>query len=370
MYADALVNSLHEAIFLFDRSGLLVFLNKRAEEFYGKALRELRNRSCNDLFPAWTDLNDLVKKSIGESRSFTAREVEVDVGRTATVDVSITPFYRVDSIDGAVLCLREHLDLTEREDVHFDAILYLLGSIAHEVRNPLSGIKGAAQILKGHLGRAEPAVSECISHILRESERLNGVVQSYLTMTRRPVFNLLNVHEVIEYALKVMEHAIREKNIVVEKQYDPSLPMIYGDESKLLQVIINLLQNGIEAIDGDGKSRTLGISTMPSGEYVIVRNAGERRRDSMPAGKRRWAIIRVRDTGRGIPRDLVPSIFLPFITGRPGGSGLGLALSKKIVKDHGGIIRVKSKVGAGSEFSVYLPYKSTGGGDRIAEGGN
>lgn len=366
MYSDAIINSLHEAIFLFDRSGLLIFLNKRAEEFYGKALKELRGRTCRDLLPSWEALEDLVRKATIEGRSFTSREVEVDVGRPVTVDMSVTPWYREDSIDGAVLCLREHLDLTGREDYQFDALLYLLGSIAHEVKNPLSGIKGAAQLLKEQLGDAEPVVTECISHILKESDRLNTTVQSYLTMTRKPVFNLLNVHEVVEYALRVMDHTMREKKITIEKLYDPSLPLIYGDQSKLLQVIINLLQNGVEAMEGVRKSRIIKISTMPSGEYVILPDRAEGKRKSAHAEKQRWAIIRVHDTGKGIPREFLPKIFLPFFTGRAGGSGLGLALSQKIVKDHGGIIRVTSKVGGGSVFSVYLPYRSTGAGQEPA----
>lgn len=315
----------------------------------------------------------LIQKTITEGRSFNCKEMEVDIGRAANIDLNLTPFYSdsdkenpersrqsPSGVSGAILCIRENMALTEREDYHFDSLLFLLGSIAHEIKNPLSGIKGAAQILRTNAEASKRLeAEECVNLILKETDRLNSVLHSYLTMTRTPVFNQLNIHEVVEHALKVMKTSIEEKRIAVNKSYDPSLPNIAGDESKLLQVFINLLKNAVEAMK-ISSSRMLRISTRPSNEYMVIyEKRGIGRKDTRKK-KQRWVVVSIEDIGAGIPKDEVNKIFLPFYTKKDGGSGLGLALSKKIVKGHGGIIKVKSKEGAGATFSIYLPMTSEG----------
>jgi len=392
---DAVINNLDEAIFLFDKKGRLIFINKAGEEFFGRSYKEIKHRQFKYLFSGAKDIVMLIQKTITEGRSFNCKEMEVDIGRVANVDLNLTPFYSDEdstwdssqssvasshgkklatsnwqlatNVSGAILCIRENLSLTEREDYQFDSLLYLLGTIAHEIKNPLSGIKGAAQILKDS-SQSSVASShgnklatgnwpqstnfECVDLILKEADRLNSVLHSYLTMTRTPVFNRLNIHEVLEHALKVMKTSIEEKRIAVNKSYDPSLPNIAGDESKLLQVFINLLKNAVEAMKAS-RSRMLRISTRPSNEYMVIYSPPRRK-------KQRWVVVSIEDTGIGIPKDEIGRIFLPFYTKKDGGSGLGLALSKKIVKDHGGIIKVKSKEGAGATFSIYLPMTGEG----------
>lgn len=419
---EVLINNLTEAIFLFDRIGRLVFTNKAGEEFLGRSYKEIKYKHFNALFSGAKEVVMLVHKTITEGRSFNCKEMEVDIGRSANVDVYTTPFYKdyngsgitgnekFDSsneknlatyhlsqsfVSGAILCIRENLLLTEREDYQFDSLLYLLGSIAHEIKNPLSGIKGAAQILMTKFAHSSLLIAqnksnktmshelsamsyleaeECVDLILKETDRLNSVLHSYLTMTRRPVFNSLNIHEVVEYALKVMKTSIEEKQICINKSYDPSLPDIIGDESKLLQVFINLLKNAVEAMK-TSKNRTLTISTKLSNEYMVtykdINESGETTnklkgkdtslatRNSLLSLKQRWVVVEIKDTGKGISKDEIDKIFLPFYTKKTGGSGLGLALSKKIIKDHGGIIKVKSKIGAGAAFSIYLPMLSS-----------
>jgi two-component system nitrogen regulation sensor histidine kinase GlnL len=377
---DSIINSLAEAVFLFDKKGRLIFMNRAGEEFSGKGFDEIKNRQFKTIFPDAEDIPLLIQKAIKEGRSFHGKEMEVDIGRIANVDLNISPYYLDEGPDnegnnGAILSIRENLLLTEREDYPFDSMLYLLGSIAHEIKNPLSGIKGAAQILMRNLAHSSSLIaqsknnetmshelsamsyleaSECVNLILKETDRLNSVMHSYLTMTRKPVLNRLNIHEVVEHALKVMKPVIEENRVAVGKSYDPSLPHISGDESKLLQVFINLIKNAVEAMKAS-KERTLYISTRPSGEYVVIYEKGDRKK-SPATKKKRWAVIAVQDAGAGINKDDIHRIFMPFYTGKEGGIGLGLALSKKIVKDHGGIIKVKSEPGAGATFSVYLPF--------------
>ena len=353
---ESLINNLDEVVCLFDSKGRLAFINKVGEEFFGRNFREIRNKLLGDLFSESDDIEMLFQKTLSEGRLYNCKEMEIDIGRTVNVDLHLAPFYSADSLEGAVLCIRENLSLTEREDYQFDHLLYLLGSLAHEIKNPLSGIKGAAQILKTN--PVDPEAEECVNLILKEADRLNSVLHGYLTMTRLPRFHQLNIHEVIEHALRVMESEIKGGRVMVEKSYDPSLPSISGDEGKLLQVFINLIKNAVEAMERRGE-KILGISTRPSNEYVLIYDSAVPARSGKRTKKRRWVVVNFRDTGIGLGRDEIAKIFLPLYTKKEKGSGLGLALSKKIIKDHGGIIKVKSVVKDGSTFSIYLPLPVT-----------
>ncbi|MGE5238005.1 MAG: two-component system sensor histidine kinase NtrB [Chloroflexota bacterium] len=357
---EAVINSLDEAILVFDRFCRVIHFNRAAEELLGRSAREIEQRHVDDLFGDAGNIPLLLRKTLEEGRSVNSRELETNVGRPITVDITISPLYHEHGLEGAILTLREHLAIPSREDDQFDSLLYMLGSLAHEIKNPLSGIKGAAQLLQSQTVGAETA--ECAGLILKEVDRLNSVLQSYLTMTRKPVFNQLNIHEIIEHALKVLGPVILEKHVLTAKSYDPSLPYVNGDESKLLQVFINLIKNAIEAMEGTRRKRTLTIVTRPSDSYVVIREHAEASRRSPGAIKQRWVVITVQDTGPGVPSGAAARIFMPYYTSKRGGSGLGLSLSKKIIKDHGGTIKVKSEEGRGATFSIYLPYTGASAG--------
>ena len=352
---ESVINNLDEVICLFDCTGRLVFINKEGEEFFGRNLKEMRNKPISYFFPENDDVEMLFQKTLSEGRLHNCKEMEIDVGRIVNADVHLSPFYSEDSIEGAILCLRENVSITEREDYQFDHLLYLLGSLAHEIKNPLSGIKGAAQLLKM---APDSGSAECVTLILKEADRLNSVLQGYLTMTRLPRFHQLNVHEVIEHALRVMGSEMIEAGVLIEKSYDPSLPYISGDEGKLLQVFINVIKNAVEAMERT-PDRVLAISTRPSNEYVLIYDSAGPAKRGKRTKKRRWVVVNFHDTGIGLGRDEIARIFLPLYTNKEKGSGLGLALSKKIIKDHGGIIKVKSALQNGSTFSIYLPLPVT-----------
>jgi len=353
---EVLINNLDEVVCFFDVRQKVAFINKAGEEFFGKSARELRNKPFSYLFPKNDEIELLLQSTIKEGRLYNSKEMELDIGRTVNVDLHIAPFYTPDSIDGAILCMRENHALSERGDYQFDHLLYLLGSIAHEIKNPLSGIKGAAQILKTNPGSQE--AEECVNLVLKEADRLNSVLLGYLTMTRLPRFHQVNIHEVLEHAVRVMLTDISAEKIMLEKFYDPSLPYISGDEGKLLQVFINLIKNAIEAMELVRHERVLSISTRPSDEYMLTYEDGGLARQGKKTRKKRWVVINFQDTGIGLTKEEINRIFLPLYTKKKKGSGLGLSLSKKIIKDHGGIIRVKSP-GRGSTFSVYLPLEPT-----------
>jgi two-component system nitrogen regulation sensor histidine kinase GlnL len=374
---ETILNSLDEAVLLFNKRGRLLYLNKAGEELFGSRLRDLKDKGLTVLFAKPCDLSDLLRRAISEGRSYRGRDIELLGLKDTNMDVYICPIYD-ESLDlnpgpkvtkphyerqpkGALLCLRENQYLADTEDYQFDSLLYLLGSIAHEIKNPLSGIKGAAQLLSVKMPELQN--DECIKMILRETERLNGVLHSYLTITRGPVFNRLNIHEALEHALKVLSPLIKEGDLKLIKSYDPSLPDILGDESKLLQVFINLIKNSVEALQERKSGREIRISTRLSNEYMLIYDSKGCSKRPHPSKRQRWIIVNISDNGAGIDTEEQKRIFLPFYTKKRGGTGLGLSLSKKIIKDHGGIIRVKSQIGKGALFSVYLPVSVETGND-------
>jgi two-component system nitrogen regulation sensor histidine kinase GlnL len=345
---EALINSLSEAILLLDRGNTITFVNKTGEEFFGRGRQEIIGRRLADLFPGSSVISRLAKKAMKELRTFSAKDVEAKIPGIATVDLDISPFVVDDRCGGVLLSVRENTSIAGREDFSFDSVTYLLGSIAHEIKNPLGGIKGAAQLLRNKLfdSRAKlPAgdIDEYLGLIVRETDRLDTVLQNYLTMSRKPVLQKLNIHEVIEKAISIMHLSLENAKISLERFYDPSLPKVVGDGSKLLQVFLNIVKNAIEAMPRGG---SLSVTTKPSVEHVVQNGR-----------IKRWAVVSIGDTGKGIPKGETQKIFLPFYTKKKRGTGLGLALSKKIIKDHNGLIRVeKPDTGKGTIFHVYIPF--------------
>lgn len=347
---EALVNSLGAVILLLDKSNTVAFINKTGEEFFGRGHQEMMGKKLADLYPGSAAVSRLARKAMKELRSFSAKDIEAKIAGAARVDLDISPFIVNDRCEGALLSIRENVSIAEREDPSFDSVIYLLGTIAHEIKNPLGGIKGAAQLLRtkllkggGETVHASDDIDEYLGLIIRETDRLDTVLQNYLTMSRKPVLQKVNIHEVLEKAISIMHLPLKNAKISVQRLYDPSLPKVVGDGSKLLQVFLNIIKNGIEAMPRGGR---LTVVTKPSDEHVVQNGR-----------VKRWAIVSIGDTGRGIPQSEIRKIFLPFYTGKKKGTGLGLALSKKIIKDHNGLIRVeRPDSGKGTVFHIYIPF--------------
>ncbi len=341
---EAIINSLEEAIVLFNRSFLITYLNRTAEELFGKSSRDLMGKTYTALLRGEKVLPPLIKKTVSEGRSFRGKSVSTHIGTPMNMDFNLSPLFIDNKVEGAVLSVSRNISISEREDYDFDSMVFLIGSIAHEIKNPLGGIKGAAQLLR-HKAHDE-SIHEYTDLIIRETDRLNAILHDYLTMGRKPSFSEVNVHEIIEKALSVMQVLMRERKISIRRSYDPSLPLVAGDEAKLFQVFLNIIKNAIEAMKKGG---LLEITTSPSGESF--REAGK---------IIRRALITFRDNGRGIPEEDLRRIFLPFYTKKKGGTGIGLALSKKIIKDHKGLIKVKSAQQKGTTIFIYLPFGEQG----------
>ena len=339
---EAIINSLKETIILFDKNTKITYINKSGEELFRKSSKDIIGKKFLHIFSGEKTISPLIKKTIHEGRSFRSRSVSLNIGHPINTDFSLSPYFVQDGIDGAILSISENINITDREDYDydFDSAVYLLGTIAHEIKNPLGGIKGAAQLMRD-VPQGE-SIDEHISLIIRETDRLNSILQDYLTICKKPSFHPVNIHEVMEKALAIMSIQIRDAGITVRRMYDPSLPQVDGDEAKLLQVFLNIIKNAVESMKKDGR---IEITTSPSKESFLDH------------GKiKRWVLISIRDSGKGIPEEDIKKIFLPFYTKKKSGTGIGLAFSKKVIKDHGGFIKVKSQINKGTVFHLYMPF--------------
>jgi signal transduction histidine kinase len=206
--------------------------------------------------------------------------------------------------------------------------------LAHEIRNPLGSIKGAAQYLRSELSAGDH--QKLLDVIIEEVDRLNSVVSQFLNYAKPYTLKLKtqDVNQVIEKAISVIEASPRSDNVVIEKELRPDLPLVHIDAEQLVQVILNIAFNAIEA--------------MQEGGTIIFRTSKISSGDGEAIG------ISIRDTGKGIKKEEMKNIFKPFFTTKERGVGLGLAISQKIIKNHGGHIKVKSIPPQGSIFYIRL----------------
>ena len=227
----------------------------------------------------------------------------------------------------------------------------LATTVAHEVRNPLGGIRGAAQLLELE-SESDPETKAYIAVIIKEVDRLNRVIEQLLTFGKgRPTdFKLHNLHEIIENGLSICQPDLDQKRIRVEFSRWDDCPPVVVDADGLTQVLLNLFRNAVESMDKGGaltiQTRCDDVSAPADSEQPASENE---------ALEKKTVQIRVQDTGPGISPDVVPYLFDPFYTTKQKGTGLGLAISREVIEEHGGTIEVDATLTQGTAFIITLP---------------
>jgi two-component system, NtrC family, nitrogen regulation sensor histidine kinase GlnL len=354
---DRLLASLPDAV-IGVRADLTVFLwNAAAETLIGRpATRSVGRGLADCLGPDARLVRHLGETlRLGESRAEAESEVTATDGRTVPVSLVTAPIHGpaggASSLRGAVAVLRDlsrlkALEAEVRRGERLAALGQMALALAHEIRNPLSAIRGAAQLLGEELGEGH-ASREPLQVMLGEIDRVNRVMEALLDLGRpmRFTFAAVNLYELLERVALLAEPAARAHGVQLVRRYDPSIPPLWADPDRLTQVFQNLIQNGIEAMAGGGR---LTVTTRVSLDAVYGRvDAG--------SGARPLVEVLVADEGEGIPAALLDRVFDPFVTTKPRGLGLGLAVSHRIVEEHRGALRVTSTLGKGTTFSCYLP---------------
>ena len=359
----ALVNALPSPVLAVDAGDSLVFVNPAAEQFFETGANLLRGMKMADLIPPDSPLLTLIRQARDSGSSLAESAITVTSARIGAhlIGAEVAPLAEAPGCVAVILHERSLANRLDRQLSHRGAarsVTAMAAMLAHEVKNPLSGIRGAAQLLEQSAGTEDRQLTRLICD---ETDRICALVDRMEVFSdRRPLERRpVNIHRVLEHVRRVAQSGFARRVRFVER-YDPSLPPVYGNRDQLIQVFLNLVKNAAEAVPDDG-----------GGEIVLATRFQHGIRVAMPGGETRMDVpleVSVQDNGPGVPDDLRPHLFDAFVTTKKNGTGLGLALVAKIVGDHGGVVDVDSHPRR-TVFRVLLPMARPHPDERLTETG-
>jgi two-component system, NtrC family, nitrogen regulation sensor histidine kinase GlnL len=343
---NMLIEALPAAIIVVDRDGLCRLLNAAAEDLLQIGRKTLLGRRLSEVIPEDCPLFSLIEQSRLSRSAVSDAEMLIDGPRLRLehTSVEVAP---LDDPNGSVVISMRDRSLEHRmarQGAAAEAaqsVRAMAGMLAHEIKNPLAGIRGAAQLLESKLAPADASLAALIRE---ESDRIVGLVNGVEIFAddRAPVLSVVNVHEALDHVCKLARVSFA-RHATLKEYYDPSLPPLRGNRDLLIQIFLNLVKNAAEACDGGDIVVT---TSYQAGFRIGERNKAHRQ-------PRRIAVT-ISDNGPGVPEALLGNLFDPFVTSKPGGRGLGLPLVAKLVRAHDGVIEFQSKPGA-TRFTVLLP---------------
>lgn len=344
------IDLLATAVVLVDRQLNVRYMNPAAENLFELSMASAMGASLPSLFPDSEKLVAAVEYARRNDCGYTEHDMPLGaVGRPKQhLACTVTPA-DLEIPGGAVLLEFRHIEQQlriARDERMLDqsrANRELIRNLAHEIKNPLGGIRGSAQLLERELDR--PDLREYTQVIIKEADRLQVLMDRLLTPHRIPQPAVLNIHEVLEHVRLVIQAEYPER-IAIVRDYDASLPAITGDREQLIQAVLNIVRNAAQALTGrrDAASK---------GEIRLVTRIA--RQATLALKRYRHAIaIRIVDNGPGIPEAIRERIFYPLVSGRDGGTGLGLTIAQNFINQHGGTIAAESEPGR-TCFTILLP---------------
>jgi two-component system nitrogen regulation sensor histidine kinase GlnL len=342
------LNAIASAVLCIDAENRVRMVNAAGEQLFESTSAHLQGLPLSDLIPEFNPIFGLVEMARMNQSTFSEYGVELDTPRTGnrTITVRVSPLVEYEnwvaiSLHELSMALKIGQRMNNRDAAR--SVTAMAALLAHEVKNPLSGIRGAAQLLENGLPEED---RQLVRLIIDETDRIVALVDRMEVFSdnrplqREPV----NIHRVLEHVRMVAENGFA-KHVRFVETYDPSLPPVLGNRDQLIQVLLNLVKNAAEAVPN------------PGGEIILSTAYQHGLRLRVPGGTVTDLplVISVRDNGAdGIPDDLKGNLFDPFVSTKPKGSGLGLPLAAKIINDHGGIIEFDSQPGR-TVFSIILP---------------
>lgn len=345
MLQQDIIDNISSGIIGVDAQYCVQLINPAAESLLQLSEARLLGQPICELAPPHIPWRKTLDQAAREERAIVRRGLELDGrdGKGSLADIIITPLPEVASIrflielqpmDRLLRISREENLLTAQQTTRT-----VVRGLAHEIKNPLGGIRGAAQLLERELPSEQ--LREYTGIIIQEADRLRDLVDRLLGPNKQPAMVKLNIHEVLEHVLQLITVEAGER-LAIQRDYDPSLPELLGDRSLLIQALLNILGNALQATENQPQCR------------LILRSRSQRQFTIGGTRHRLVCRIDIVDNGPGIPAELRETLFVPMISGRPEGSGLGLSISQSIVHRHGGLLNYTSEPGD-TCFSIYLP---------------
>jgi two-component system nitrogen regulation sensor histidine kinase GlnL len=356
-----LADMLNTAIVVLDEADRPIYLNSAAEQFLGTSYSAALKSGFDTILAANSILAETIEEALAGRQVMTLREIELELAheQTRVADCAITPY--PEHPDARVMLefndIERHLRISR--DARINSLQMttrqMMRGLAHELKNPLGGLQGAAQLLEREL--PDPSLTDYTRIILQETDRLRMLIDRMLGPNDRLHCHWINIHEPLEQVRRLLSIETDGESMEWVPDYDPSLPGIWADRDQLVQVLLNLGRNAIQAMrEGGTASPRLVLRTRVLRQFTVH-------------GRRHRLAVRidVEDNGPGVPEELIETLFLPMVSGRAGGSGLGLSMAQTIVERHQGMIEFVPRRDV-TRFSVILPIHPDGMPDRLPAG--
>lgn len=338
----AIIDQLNTAVIIINQTLHVEYLNVAAEVLFSVSRNRLYQTAFTSLYRDDGQTATIVQQALNDGQPYTKHEAQWHIfGQTLTVDYTITPLGQHVLIEihtlNRLLAMAQESDMLTQQTVS----RHLIRGLAHEIKNPLGGIRGAAQLLDREL--TDSSLQEYTRVIIQEADRLRNLVDRLMGPKQVPTFTNTNIHIVLERVHSLI--AVEYPHLTIVRDYDPSLPDVYGDTEQLIQAILNVTQNAADILHTQSNG-TIALRTRIERQFTI--------------GTQRYRLacrIDIIDNGPGIDQSIIDTIFYPLVSGRTGGTGLGLSIAQSIIKQHHGIIQCASEPHK-TMFSIFIPIEA------------
>jgi two-component system, NtrC family, nitrogen regulation sensor histidine kinase GlnL len=349
-----ILDSLSTSVLIVDHASCLLFLNTSAETLFGVSRNQMRGRPLAELLVDATALNALVERAAETLRPLSRRELTmrpVNADGDLIVDCTVAPF---DDASAPSAVLIEINDATQHQRITRETALLtqiggnraMIRQLAHEIKNPLGGLRGAAQLLARQL--ADASMREYTSVIISEADRLVALVDTLLGPVHQSRKEAVNIHELLQHVGHLLS-ADSHVGVTIERDYDPSLPPLRLDRNQIIQAMLNLGRNALQAL--------AEANPPPRNRRIVLRTRALTNVNIGAQRHRVVASVQFEDNGPGVPEHLRDTLFYPLVTGRADGTGLGLAVAQDLVSRHDGLIEFESRPGQ-TIFTILLPFNA------------
>lgn len=349
---ESIVENLSIAVILCDQDFVVQQANSACEDLFAVSRRKIVGAEISNVLESEVKLSAIMKRAVSNQSRYTIRDMALHKPEGVVVDTTITPFVHdekkvilieLDRTDRLKRLIQETSSIEQQKTNRL-----MMRSMSHEIKNPLSGIRGSAQLLESELGEQE--LKEFTRVIIKESDRLTNLVNRVMGSHQRYDEQPVNIHYVVEHVIKLAQGA-EAGRVNIIRDYDPSLPEFLGDSEQLIQAVLNVVNNGIQA-QSDNDVTTIGLRTRLELGFTIDKIL-----------HRQVIRLQIWDDGPGVPKEIKEFVFNPMITGRAEGTGLGLSITQEVIQRHGGLIALESYEEK-TCFAIYLPLKQARSGEK------